>query len=63
MATIIPGSLHPSHQGCIELPQIHLAYEPGQVTLAQPIPHGRRPLGAPVLSFAREDSAGLGHGL
>ena len=31
---------------CIELPQIHLAYcihyEPGQVTLAQPIPHGRR---------------------
>ena len=32
--------------GCIELPQIHLAYcihnEPGQVTLAQPIPHGRR---------------------
>ena len=32
--------------GCIELPHIHLPYcihnEPGQVTLAQPIPHGRR---------------------
>ena len=32
--------------GCIELPQIHLPYcihnEPGQVTLPQPIPHGRR---------------------
>ena len=31
---------------CIELPQIHLAYciynEPSQVTLTQPIPHGRR---------------------
>ena len=51
MATIIPrivGRCTPAitSVGCMELPQIHLAYcihnEPGQVTLAQPIPHGRR---------------------